>query len=80
MAVLCPLEPHPNSAGASRLFFEAGGELPLKKPELQQVNKEKLKGQIFVADTFLFCCVDAAGNRLASSALGRMSILQHSRL
>lgn len=61
MAVLCPLEPHPNSAGASRLFFEAGGELPLKKPELQQVNKEKLKGQIFVADTFYFAVLMLLG-------------------
>ena len=33
---------------------EVGGELLLKKPELQQVNKEGQKVQIFVPDTFYF--------------------------
>lgn len=50
-AHLSPIQTLPEPAGSS---FEIGGQLPLKKPELQQVNKEKLKGQIFVADTFLF--------------------------
>lgn len=57
-ACLSPIQTPLEPAGSSS---EDGGELLLKKPELQQVNKEGPKVQIFVPDTFYFAVLMLLG-------------------
>lgn len=61
MAVLCLLEPIQTPLQPAGFSSEDGGELLLKKPELQQVNKKGPKVQFFVADTFYFAVLMLLG-------------------
>lgn len=61
-ACLSPIQTPPEPARSSS---EDAGELLLKKPELQQVNKEGPKVQIFVADTFYFAVLMLLGTARA---------------
>lgn len=53
-----PIQTRLELAGSSS---EDGGEVLLKKPELQQIDKEGPKVQIFVPDTFYFAVLMLLG-------------------